>query len=246
METGYRINGILESIVKASTKLDPKTVIYLAGSYARDSATKRSDIDLLIIHNDKELLKNVLIKELKIQYPVWLKKLDVTILNHNELNLIYGNDYVMFLLNISYGKCLTDNPINIKFKPLLLRKELDRLRHQLIIVDELINKNQDYEMIAGFIFSIGKMLCFMETIINGTRQPLKNLFKENLRHLGKCYEQKISTKGIKTTFSKEIKIYYQKKTKKEDFSRLFQTKTELREYLLQIEHSLDRLINECL
>ena len=39
----------LTNIINIAQSLDPTTIIYLLGSHAQDSATERSDIDLLII-----------------------------------------------------------------------------------------------------------------------------------------------------------------------------------------------------
>lgn len=64
------MNRIFRKIVKALAEIDDVRAIILYGSFARNEATSRSDIDLLILTSEKRTFKEVQNKVIKIESDI--------------------------------------------------------------------------------------------------------------------------------------------------------------------------------
>lgn len=233
----------LTNIINIAQSLDPTTIIYLLGSHAQDSATERSDIDLLIIHANKKSLTKILKTEMRINSSLHSHHFDIKIINHKEVNHLRNKEYFLVYSMIRYGKCLKGKKIAMKFLPERINQEYFKIMDQIDRLENMIDENiiKDYQTIAALIFVVGKSLRFMERIVNTDYRSLKEIFGNNLKFLGKEYETVTRKQGIiKTALNQEIIVKSRKNTKYNN-SRIKRAIVQVRNYGYYIGSLFDKL-----
>ena len=229
----------IDLLIEEARKIDPATIIYLAGSYARGSPQKNSDIDLLIIHAETDQLKKRLTELFKDNYPVFWNKLDIKLFTEKDLIKARQTDYFMLYCNVTYGKCLVGTPLNLKLIPELIRQEINTWEAKLNEIDDYIEAQLDYEALAGLLFAIGKQLSFIETVLTGKRQSMKNIFQADTKMLGRSYEKRLTgKKQFQSSFSDEITLNH-RVSKAGDFTRLKAVSTQLHSYISNLRGYFD-------
>ncbi len=229
----------IDLLVEETKQIDPKTIIYLAGSYARGSPKRNSDIDLLIIHAEIEQLKKRLFELFKDNYPIFWNKLDIKLFTEKGLRKATQTEYFMIYCNITYGKCLVGTPLKLKLIPELIMQEINTWEAKLNEIDDYLEAQIDYEALAGLLFAIGKQLSFIETVLTGKRQSMKDIFQADTRMLGRSYEKRLTAKKqFQSSFSDEITLN-PRVSKAGDFTRLKAVSTQLHSYISDLRRDFD-------
>jgi len=218
--------GTIEAIVRSIRNFAPDAVVYLVGSYANNTATPGSDLDIVFVteKNRQKTLAKEAKETLGTRFQPICKKIDCKIITQEDL---HQGPYLMCYSMITGGKCLTEEPIEMKLSPKRLLQELNRLVEQRQEIEEMINNKTNFNISGALLFNMGKSLHFLERIVAPEDYwTLKDIWGRNLSFLGRIYENSTS-KGVMTSLTVELDV---KKQRSGNYDRLHEALGQLKRY----------------
>jgi predicted nucleotidyltransferase len=185
--------------VSKITDLVQDPIIYLVGSYATNSQTMGSDIDLLVFvdKNEKKNLVRNLEKVVVTQFPDLHHKIDCKILSKQEGLQSNSLNHLFLVSALQDGILLTKSHFNLKPSAQYLKDSLTEIEEQLASVQHNISIKRDFDISAFLLFAITKSLYYLETLIESQRErkKLNNILGKQYYQLARSYER-FTKKGI--------------------------------------------------
>lgn len=180
------------------TRIFPHLIIYLVGSYALETQTLGSDIDILIIvnHTLKQKVIQTGEKILKADYSDLLQKLDCKILSTKEVN---NPENHLFLAScLKNGKQQTEKGLHFKLSPEMLRSTIYQFEERQQKLKADISDKQNYNIMVYQLISQARTLIFLGELLNLKHTPthVKDIFgKKGFHKFIRIYEA-MTPKGI--------------------------------------------------
>ncbi len=228
------IKSLISELIKNSI-----ATVYLVGSYASNTASRNSDIDLLIITeaNQQNQVARHLKDIIKKRFSHITSKIDCKVISWHDLRIGQSKNYLFLFSMINNGKLLEGKPIQMKLIPERLYQELNKLTNLLEEVEDYTLSKKNFTNTGALQFAIGKSLHHLERIISPFNYlSLKEIWGRHLVFLGNLYE-KMVPKGVTTSLTTRFSI---QKQRSGNFKQLATSLVQLQKYEVRVQETFQK------